>query len=62
VKTVIGHSHSPAILDGCYQVGVTGRLNQDYNDLPSSWMNTHCVIYANGKRSLLHVIEGEWRG
>lgn len=61
VKTIIGHSHSPGILDGCYQVGVTGRLEMGYNAMPSSWLNTHAVIYANGKRSLIHVIEGEWR-
>lgn len=62
VKTIIGHSHSPAILDGCYQVGVTGRLDMGYNDTPSGWLNTHCVVYADGSRCLLHIIEGEWRG
>lgn len=62
VKTIIGHSHTPGIMDGCYQVGVTGRLEQDYNFLPSTWLHSHCVVYANGKRSLIHVIHGEWRG
>lgn len=60
-KTIIGHHHTPAILDGCYQVGVTGKLDQRYNALPSSWMHSHCVIYANGKRTLIHVIDGKWR-
>lgn len=27
----------------------------------SSWLNTHCLLYANGKRSLINVIDGEWR-
>lgn len=62
VKTIIGHHHSPAIMDGCYQVGVTGRLDQDYNDLPSSWLNTHVLVYSNGKRAMVHVIDGAWRG
>ena len=61
VKTIIGHHHAPAILDECFQVGVTGALDQDYNYLPSSWLQTHCVIYANGARSLLSVIDGSWR-
>lgn len=60
-KTVIGHSHSPCILDGCYQVGVTGLLDQGYNNTPTSQLNTHCLIYANSKRTLLNVIFGEWR-
>ena len=62
-KTVIGHSHTAAILEGCYQVGVSGKLDQGYNRGPSSWTHTHCVIYANGKRSLIFISEdGEWRG
>jgi hypothetical protein len=61
VKSVIGHSHSPAIEEGCYQVGTSSRLKLEYNTGPSSWLNTHCVIYANGKRSLLSVINGRWR-
>lgn len=59
-STVIGHSHSPKILDSCYQVGVTGDLDQGYNTLPSSWLHTHCVIYADGNRTLLNVINGRW--
>lgn len=62
VKSVIGHFHSPQILDGTYVVGITGDLDQKYNGLPSSWMHAHCVIYANGKRSLLFISGGDWRG
>ena len=61
VKTVIGHSHSPAILEGCYQVGVSGNLDMGYNSLPSSWMHAHCIIYANSKRSLLFIKGDRWR-
>jgi len=61
VKTVIGHSHSPGIKDGAYQVGTSSRLGLEYQKGPSSWMHTHCVIYRNGKRSLINIIEGEWR-
>lgn len=61
VKTVIGHAHSPEIKHGCYRVGVTGKLQQGYNQKPSSWLHTHCVVYANGKRTLISIIEGRWR-
>lgn len=60
-RTVIGHSHSPGITDGCYQTGTLSRLRLEYNDGPSSWLQTNCVIYANGKRSLINIINGEWR-
>lgn len=61
VKTVIGHSHSPGIDEGCYQTGTSTPLRLDYNQGPSSWLHCHCVLYANGKRSLLPIIDGEWR-
>lgn len=61
VKSVIGHSHTPAILDGTYVVGVSGSLDMGYNYLPSSWMHAHCVLYQGGKRQLINIIDGEWR-
>jgi len=61
VKSIIGHSHSPGIEEGCYQVGTSSPLRLEYNSGPSSWLNTHCVVYANGKRCLLNIIDGQWR-
>jgi len=61
VKTIIGHSHSPNIRDGCYQTGTSTHLKLEYNSGASSWLQTHCVIYANGKRSLINIINGKWR-
>lgn len=60
VKTIIEHSHTPHIVDGCYQSGTSTVLDLRYNRGPSSWMNTHTVVYGNGKRALLTVIEGQW--
>lgn len=60
-KTVIGHSHSPGIEKGCYQVGTSSELSLDYNVGPSSWMHTHCIIHKNGKRQLINIIKGKWR-
>jgi hypothetical protein len=60
-KTVIGHSHSPGICGGVYQVGTSTLLRLEYTSGPSSWLHTHCVIYRNGKRSLINIIGGDWR-
>jgi hypothetical protein len=63
VRSVIGHSHSPAIEKGVFQVGTSTPLRLEYNGAgPSSWLNTHAIIYPNGKRALINIIEGEWRG
>lgn len=61
VKTIIGHTHSPGIDEGCYQVGTSTARKLEYTSGPSGWLNTHAVVYANGKRCLIHIIEGEWR-
>lgn len=62
VKSIIGHGHSPFILDGCYGVGVTGSKDQGYNeDSPSTWFHTHVIVYRNGKRSQVSVVDGRWR-
>lgn len=61
-KTIIGHSHSPKIVDGCYQTGTSSLLNMGYNARgASSWLHSHVIIYPNGKRTHIHVIEGRWR-
>lgn len=61
VKSILGHSHSPGITDGSYQTGTSTFLALDYSKGPSSWLQTHCILYANGKRSLVNIIDGEWR-
>ena len=62
VKSIIGHSHSPAIEEGCYQVGTSTRLRLEYNGGPSSWLNTHCILHADGKRQLINIVGGgKWR-
>ena len=60
VKTIIGHSHSPGIEEGCYQTGTSSPLQLEYNKGPSSWLNAHVVLYANGKRAILPIIDGRW--
>lgn len=61
VKTIVGHSHTPGIIEGAYQVGTSTHLRLEYNDGPSSWLNTHALVYPNGKRTLINIIKGKWR-
>lgn len=60
IRTVIGHSHSPGIHKGAYQTGTsTGRL--EYQSGPGTHAQCHVVIYPNGKRQHIFVINGKWR-
>ena len=59
-KMMVGHSHTPRIEKGFWQVG-TSTMDLDYAKGLSSWMITHGVIYANGKRALIDVINGKYR-
>lgn len=61
VRSIIGHSHSPGISEGCYQTGTSTVLRLEYNSGPSSWLNTHCILHADGKRQLVTIINGHWR-
>ncbi len=58
-RIISGHGHSPAIEKGHYRVGTSTRLKLEYTEGPSSWLNTHCIVYANGKRSLINIIHGK---
>lgn len=60
-NSVSGHSHSPEILRGAFQVGTSSWLKLSYNHGPSSWLHTSCLVYENGSRQLINVINGEWR-
>jgi hypothetical protein len=59
---VVGHTHTAGIFRGVFRVGTSTKLNQDYNvGGLSTWTHTHCLVYANGQRQLINVINGEWR-
>lgn len=61
VKTIVGHSHTPGIKYGCFQVGTSSTLRMEYTKGPSSWAHAHAIVHDNGKRQLLFVIDGYWR-
>ena len=58
---VVGHSHTGAIFRGVYRVGTSTKLKLDYNSGPSSWTHTHCLVYENGQRQLINIVDGKWR-
>lgn len=60
-RVISGHTHTPGIEEGHYQCGTSTPLKLEYTNGPSSWLNAHTVVYANGKRALLTIIDGEWR-
>jgi len=53
VKTVIGHSHSPQIKWGSYQVGVSCALSHGYNQGLSGWAYANVIINKYGKRQMI---------
>lgn len=59
-KVVIGHQHTPGILREAWCVGTSTLPYPDYGTGPSSWMNTHCLIYPNGHRQLINCINGKF--
>lgn len=62
VKSIIGHSHSPGIDEGSYQVGTSTRLRLEYNHGASSWLNAHGLLHADGKRQIIFIVDGHWQG
>ena len=60
VKSTIGHSHSPQVIDGCYQMGVNSLIPLGYAKGASGWLHTNCFQYENGKRTLITSVNGEF--
>ncbi len=60
-KAVIGHSHTPGILRGIWQVGTSSLLDLGYNVGPSSWVHCSCILYPNGQRQLINFIDGKYK-
>jgi hypothetical protein len=58
---VVGHSHTPKIIRGFFQVGTSTYLKLPYTEGTSSWCHTSCLVYPNGARQLINSIGGRWR-
>lgn len=59
-NVVYGHSHSPEILRGAWVMGTSTHLKLNYNLGPSSWCQTLCMVYENGARQLINIINGSY--
>lgn len=61
-NSVSGHSHTPEILHGAYVVGTSTHLVLPYNEGgASSWLQTLGIVYYNGARQLITVINGKYK-
>jgi hypothetical protein len=58
---VFGHSHTAGILRDVYRVGTSTKLRMGYNHGASNWTHTHCLIYSNGSRQLINIINKEYK-
>lgn len=61
-KSIIEHSHTLGVEEGCYQAATSTRLRLEYNHGASSWCNAHIVLHADGKRQWVIIVDGHWRG
>lgn len=60
-KSVTGHTHTPRIYFGAFQTGTSTFRSLPYAKGPSSWVQTLCIINADGSRQLINVINGKYR-
>lgn len=58
---VYGHCHYPEINHGAWSVGTSSRMDLDYKRGASSWVHAHAIIYPNGSRQLINVVNGKFR-
>lgn len=59
-KSITGHSHTPSITDGHMAVGTNSLLDLGYNLGLSSWAHTNALLYRNGQRALITMMNGRW--
>lgn len=60
-KSIIEHSHTLGVDEGCYQAATSTRLRLEYNHGASSWSNAHILLNADGKRQWILIVDGHWR-
>lgn len=59
--SITGHSHTPKILRGAWQVGTCTKLRLPYTVGPSSWLNASCFLYENSQKQMVISVEGKWK-
>ena len=61
-KATTAHTHSAGIYHGLYVAGTSTKLTPDwdYTTGPSSWSQSHVVLYPNGQRAIITMNSGKW--
>lgn len=59
-KCIVAHYHTPGRIAGALAVGTLTKLKLDYNEGPSSWLQSNVIIHENGKAQHLNIIDGEY--
>lgn len=59
-KCIFGHTHTPEIWHGAISVGTSTRLKLGYNIGASSWLHAHALLYSDGTRQLINIIDGNF--
>ena len=60
-KCITGHVHAAYIWRLGYVVGTSTYLRQSYNVGPSSWMQTHAILYETGQVELVTFVNGKYK-
>jgi hypothetical protein len=58
---IVGHAHSICVEQNLYVAGTcTGKLDYAAGSA-SGWVNSHVIIYPNGKRTHINIIHNHWK-
>lgn len=60
VKVNKGHSHTAEIVGGCYSAGTSANKMEYEKGGPSSHSHAHILQYANGKRTIIFIVNGRY--
>lgn len=60
-KVVYGHCHYGEMWHDAWSVGTSTFRKLSYNKGASSWDNSQCILYSDGTRQLINIINGEWK-
>jgi hypothetical protein len=56
------HTHEPNITEAAYSAGTTSKLWMEYIKSPSAWQHAEIITYATGKRAIVTLQNGCYRG
>ena len=60
-KVIYGHCHYGEMWQDAWSVGTSTYRKLSYNRGASSWDASQAILYKDGTRQLINVIEGKWR-